>query len=863
MIFFLNLEYRMYNNLNAPEYNIHRDISMNICDFCDRYGIKYFGIRLKIANGKKTPNYVELYKATPDQNDFWNLTPEELEERKQHVDLFDYIAMDTSQFKHVDVDFKDDVEYPKPDIDYVEGMAKRSAYFTSLTKKRGKHIIVKTDETFGGNRRPQSGEMKDVEILNGQWSYVKRTEKVYNPDMIYTLEEDDIDILWDRQVKSGSTAPKNVISPKPTNSAVERPRPDNDHQSYLLDLVDMLRYDDIEDYNSWTRLVWSLHNDEKSNNYEIAKYMSSKTDNYDEQAFNKLWFNAKSGLTLGSFIYYLKSIDERQFYKIKSKYFRRTTTIEATHMDLAEVFIDISGDNYVLKRGEGSSDLYSYHNNRWIKEDSKRGILKVKISKDLLNFYSEVERDLSSNISMLKLLENATGLQKSECEGLEKTRDIVFKIKQMLTGNNSLSSIAECVVNLLACKNFDDIEFDANGYLFAFKNKVFDLKTLNFVETQKEDYILTTCGYDYEDCQDEDVDKLKELFIQVFPDKDIRKYYLHMLATCMYGIPIEHFFLANGSGGNGKGVVNELMEEMLGNYAFTAPNQVLLQPLKLGNCPEVAGMKNKRMVIYREPNSDDSKSKICFATVKELTGGKKINARMNYSNDTNCTLTATHVLECNKRPKLDGRLDESVVRRVRDIPFVSTYTDDEDTLEQAEAGIMENVYRADKYFKSEDFKKRFKHALFKLLTEYIHNFHIETGVGVCDKFDVPKVIRDRSKEYIKSSDEIREWFDTVYERVDTKGKSKKDILEEELYVSIADMFTQFKMSDYYLNQSKANKRLMNKKYLIEYCSTNVNFKMCYSELFKSGSINKTNILIGFKFKEEIMKEDSEEECEDI
>ena len=281
MIFFLNLEYRMYNNLNAPEYNIHRDISMNICDFCDRYGIKYFGIRLKIANGKKTPNYVELYKATPDQNDFWNLTPEELEERKQHVDLFDYIAMDTSQFKHVDVDFKDDVEYPKPDIDYVEGMAKRSAYFTSLTKKRGKHIIVKTDETFGGNRRPQSGEMKDVEILNGQWSYVKRTEKVYNPDMIYTLEEDDIDILWDRQVKSGSTAPKNVISPKPTNSAVERPRPDNDHQSYLLDLVDMLRYDDIEDYNSWTRLVWSLHNDEKSNNYEIAKYMSSKTDNYD------------------------------------------------------------------------------------------------------------------------------------------------------------------------------------------------------------------------------------------------------------------------------------------------------------------------------------------------------------------------------------------------------------------------------------------------------------------------------------------------------------------------------------------------------------------------------------------------------
>jgi hypothetical protein len=135
------------------------------------------------------------------------------------------------------------------------------------------------------------------------------------------------------------------------------------------------------------------------------------------------------------------------------------------------------------------------------------------------------------------------------------------------------------------------------------------------------------------------------------------------------------------------------------------------------------------------------------------------------------------------------------------------------------------------------------------------------GVGVCDKFDTPSAINKRSKDYIKSSDEIREWFDTAYEPVDTRNKTKKDILQEELYVTISDVFNQFKMSDYYLNQSKANKRMMNKKYLTEYCSTNINFKMFFNPLLKSGDLHKYNVLVGYCMKEE--KEEEEEVCEDI
>ena len=836
-------------------------MAMNICDFCDKYGIMYYGISMKITKNKKgktvkKPVWHPL-TGMPDQNDFRDLSKEELDKRKQNTHLFDYIVMDTREYIHIDVDYEDEKEYPKDEEEFIDLFTKNTAYFNSLTKMRGKHLIVKTSETFGGNRRPQS-KLKDVEFLNGQWSYVKKDTKVFNCDKIYELDEDDIHELYDPQKNLVAKQTKTTETRPLTEGEIERPKFDDDHRKYLLELTDILRYEDIEEYDSWTRLVWALHNDEKSDNYEIAKYMSSRTDNFDEEAFNKLWFKTRAGSTIGTFIYYVKSIDESKFYKIKSKYYRETQDIDPSDMKLAQTFLELVGDNYVFKRGDTSSELYTYHNKRWIKEDSRRGILKVNISKELGKFFSEVYKNIVNRISFLKLLENATPVEKSEIDGLDKQLVVVSKILQMVQKYNSISTIADSVLSILACKNFDDIEFDKNGYLFAFRDKVYDLQSLNFIEPRKEDYILTSTGYDYETCDDTKAVELLELFKTIFPDHDIFKYYIHLMATCMYGIPIEKFFLANGGGGNGKGVINELLVELLGNYAYTAPNGVLLGALKLGNCPEVAGMKNKRLIIYREPDAEQKK--ICMSAVKELTGGNKINARMNYSNDMNTTLCGTHIMECNQRPKLDGRLDESVVRRVQDIPFVSTFTEDKELL--ANAKVLQNIYPANRYYKSEEFKSEYKFALFKILIEYIQDFHTKHGKSVCDKFDAPDIIIQRSKEYIKSSDEIREWFDTVYEHVNTNGKTVKDILDNELYVSISDVFEEFKRSDYYCNQSKSNKRKMNKKYLIEYASTNINFKIYYTERLKSGDIAKRNVLVSF-IKRNIVEDEEVEECEDV
>ena len=103
----------------------------------------------------------------------------------------------------------------------------------------------------------------------------------------------------------------------------------------------------------------------------------------------------------------------------------------------------------------------------------------------------------------------------------------------------------------------------------------------------------------------------------------------------------------NQRGGNGKGVIHELMEAMLGGsegYYYTAPNSVLLAPLSgKGSCVEVASMSKKRMVVYREP--DGVSAKLNTSTICELTGGSEINARLNHSNNNSTKLCATHFMQ--------------------------------------------------------------------------------------------------------------------------------------------------------------------------------------------------------------------------
>ena len=106
-------------------------------------------------------------------------------------------------------------------------------------------------------------------------------------------------------------------------------------------------------------------------------------------------------------------------------------------------------------------------------------------------------------------------------------------------------------------------------------------------------------------------------------------------------------------------------------------------------------MNNKRFVISREP---DSSLKFNCATIKEITGDEALNARVNYSNDTNVNLKLTFLLECNDKPQLN-EVNDALARRILDIPFKSRFVNS-DVYEELEENEKINTFLINDFYKT-------------------------------------------------------------------------------------------------------------------------------------------------------------------
>ena len=176
------------------------------------------------------------------------------------------------------------------------------------------------------------------------------------------------------------------------------------------------------------------------------------------------------------------------------------------------------------------------------------------------------------------------------------------------------------------------------------------------------------------------------LIKSIFPDENIRNFYLTILSTGLDGIPLEKFIIANGGGGNGKGLLNEFVQCVCGNYAYVLPSNALTGSIKSGSNTEIGLLNRKRIVFSREP---DSKADLNCNTIKEITGGSELNARVIYSKDTKVNLELTFILECNEKPKLN-EVNDALRRRVIDVLFGQKFVDQQEYVFNKKNGFVEN-----------------------------------------------------------------------------------------------------------------------------------------------------------------------------
>jgi len=565
----------------------------------------------------------------------------------------------------------------------------------------------------------------------------------------------------------------------------------------------------IDKMDTWLRIIWGLksyakNEEELKTLYHIALEITKRSQHFkDEEYFKSKWdaFNSSKNISIGSFYYYAKCSNEEEYLKIKrteNDNLILKAINDPNDRDIATCFNAIFGDDFLI-----NGDLLYYYNG--IYWEQNKTALKRVIMKDFRNVFIDYIQNLYSECKNIDKLENPEAFSNME-QRIKK----VNVVKDLLGSIYKVKQICEtCELDII--ENSKDAQLEMNPNIFCFKNKVFDLEKSKFVEPYKYDFMILNTGYDYREPTTEETKEVNNMLEQIFPIESERTLYLVLLSIGMSGYFLEKFVIANGSGGNGKGMLNEFFMNTIGNYGYTANNAVLLSAIKDGANQTIANMNNKRFIVYREPKENPN-VKLDDSTIKELTGGSELNARGLYSSNTKVILRALHLLEANKVPKISGETDNALMRRIVDILFRAKFVSNKEDID-----IENYVFPADASKKEDNWKEKHRYALFNILTAYFQQW-LKNNKNI-DNF-IPSSVKERTQEYLKNSNEMYSWFDENYEKVD---ESKLEL------VKISEIYKHFTQSELYLNYTKKEKRAMNLKEFTKQLTSNIFLSKHYKD----------------------------------
>jgi len=534
----------------------------------------------------------------------------------------------------------------------------------------------------------------------------------------------------------------------------------------MVDLIDVKYCDNRDD---WLKIVYAMKKcgfTEKE-----ATEWSMKSDRYTEIGFDSAWEQYPVDLITageGTIRYYAKLSNPTEYKKMTVK---ESVLTYKTEDDFANLFWQLKGDCCIYADGV----KYIYFKNAW-REVHELDILRHFINTTLKEYFH----------SLLEIYKD--------------NQDAYRKILDFLDGivgkSHWIANITKQFTDRLVGEQIDQEDvFDKKPHIFAFKNIGFDLNTRKEYKVQKEDYITQNTNNEYIEPSQDDVNTIDKLFTQIFPDTEVRKCYLSVLFISMTGEHPENLFLANGCGRNGKGLINELMFELMGDYAYKLSIDVLTKEMKrTGANPELANVHKKRLTLANEPEDN---VKLLMGIIKELTGGNETTARALYSNRTKTLLHLLLLVECNKKPLIAGRIDTSVLERIVDIPFEACFVSNQEDVDESKYIYLKNTE-----YKTESWRKKHYSALFRYLLN-----------NAPAKLYIPDRIKNLSKQYVLGSDEMYGWVMENYETADNTE-----------FVKLKDVFDLYKASDLYSNLTKLEKRNLNKNAFSELISHHIVLK---------------------------------------
>ena len=510
----------------------------------------------------------------------------------------------------------------------------------------------------------------------------------------------------------------------------------------------------------------------------------------------------------------LREIEKENKTEIKEK--KKTTYFKdfipydfETDVGVAKFIIQCFPDKFIwIKNKKDSSGvMYSWTGKRW--ETGNLEFMRC-ISGDAIKKLHDIKSKIDKDLHLIEP-KMASALE-SALSNAE--RNFQIRTKQF----KYMESTEPFLIN-------ETVKFDNNPDIIGFNNGVYDLISHEFREVKYSDYLTMSCGYDYNPTYEPDkMEDMLSLLKTIIPDEETRNLMLEVMSAGLTGRVIETFVLFNGKGRNGKGLLDEFLQLIYGDYCLIYANVSLLtEKQKTGGNPELATIDNKRIVIMKEPDDDEP---LQNSTIKSITGGGNISGRMLYSNKTNVDLSLILIMECNVRPKFKSAPGDAEEDRVIDILFPNRFTTKEDEVDNV------SVFKGNSLYKTKEWKESHRDAFLQILIGSYKKLQKNEHV-----LKIPAVVAKRTMNYLNQSFPIMELFNDYYVKTNNK----------ETPLKLKEVYDKLKNTDTFYNFTKEQKRKYNLKNFYEFFETHRTFR----EHYKERTSDSRNVLYGY----ELMRDD--------
>lgn len=522
-------------------------------------------------------------------------------------------------------------------------------------------------------------------------------------------------------------------------------------------------------FSKWIRVGWALKNI-RYKLFIVWLAFSSKSSTFcwatDVELLYEKWknFDYKNGkgYSIRSIMYWAKNDNPEDYKKISKNsidaYINKTldNAIQMngeddnkirgfTDYDIASVLYHLYKDEYVCVSIKNNI-WYRFKGHCWVEIDSGT-TLRKSISETLRDLYYDKLRSFNRlNIP----IEGGDQQQKKNTDR-KKTilSNIVEKLGKTADKKNIMTESKEL---------FYDEEFirkvDSNPDIICFNNCVIDFKEKQARNGTPEDYITKCTGINYKKLNTERdkviIDEIEDFMHKLFPNKELYKYmWEHLASTLIGNTSNQTFNMYIGVGQNGKSVLVNLMEQVLGQYKGDVPLTLITQQrTKIGGVsPEIIQLKGVRYAVMQEPSKGD---KINEGIMKQLSAGDALTGRAPFMVESQTFTPQFKLIVCSNEFMEIKTQDHGTWRRIRVVDFESLFTDNP----RSDDPEKPYQYKLDKNIK-EKFNS-WKEIFASMLVEIAYK--TEGNVEDCDK------VMSSSNQYRKGQDILNEY---LQERVET------------------------------------------------------------------------------------------------